>query len=251
MKKIIVQGIEYLDPRRVPASRASLYNTRGGIMKTRTKLSALLAFLLIIPVFAAAPTALSVLMGGVPLDGKALWYDGKIYVPVESVAKALDGKYSYDKKSGVAAIDLGGRNRKSKGTLNRAYLKTVKERVYSTGDNLKILATVVNTGNSAARDIEITCTFESSYLGEISAGIANLPELKPGQRKTVEFWLYEQRIPDATGGRPYSQPMTVPAHYLARDSSYVYIGTNWQRVTHDLDFNFLNSDDTYQEQRSR
>lgn len=218
-------------------------------MKTRTKVLTLLALLLTIPVFAAAPSTLSVLMGGVPLDGKALWYDGKIYVPVESVSKALNGKYTYDEKSGVASIDLGSRNQAKPRTLARAHLKTVKERIFSTGDNMKLMATITNVGNSPARDIEITCTFQGGYLGEIGASVANLPELKPGQRKTVEFWLYEQRIPDATGGRPYAQPMSVPAHYLGRDSNYVYVGTNWERVTHDLAYNFLNADDTYKEQR--
>jgi hypothetical protein len=79
----------------------------------------------------------------------------------------------------------------------------------------------------------------------LTASVAQLPELKPGERKTLEFWLYEQRIPDATGGRPYAQPMAVPGAYTGRGDQHVYIGTDWQRVTFELEFDYLNPDNTY------
>lgn len=202
------------------------------------------ALLLAVPVFAAAPKHLSVLIGGVALDGKALWYDNQVYVPLESVSKAVGGTYSFDPSSGVATVKTGP-VAPALPPNARPFLKALSARSYSTGDNLKVLATVVNSGSAPARDIEITCTFESGYLGEITASVANLPELAPGQQKTVEFWLYEQRLPDASGGRPYAQPMVAPGSYLARGNDYVYLNGNWARVTHNLQFRFLNPDNTY------
>ncbi len=208
----------------------------------KRKILILALTILAIPALAAAPKRLSVLIGGVPLDGKALWYDNQVYVPLESVSKALDGRYSYDAGQGVATVDLGAtRTPRSSG---RAHLKSVASRSYSTGDNLRVLATVMNSGDGPARDVEITCTFGSGYQGEITASVANVPELAPGQRKTVEFWLYEQRIPDHTGGRPYAQPMSVPGTYLARGNDYVYLRNGWERVTHNLQFRFVNPDGT-------
>lgn len=210
----------------------------------RQKRWALALLLLALPALAAAPKSLSVLIGGVALNGKALWYDNQVYVPLESVSEALKGTYSYDPGRGVASVDLGPRRPPAQPNA-RAYLKTINARSFSTGDNLRVLATVVNSGSAPARDVEITCTFESGYLGEITASVANLPELTPGQQKTVEFWLYEQRLPDATGGRPYAQPMAVPGSYLARSNDYVYLNGNWERVRHSLHFRFLNPDNTY------
>jgi hypothetical protein len=213
-------------------------------MKTPKRRLLVVALLLALPVFAAAPKSLSVLIGGVPLEGKALWYDNQVYVPLESVSKAVGGTYSYDSSRGLASVELGGPRRPSVPNA-RPYLKAINARSFSTGDNLRVLATVVNSGSAPARDIEITCTFESAYLGEITSSIADLPELQPGQQKTVEFWLYEQRIPDASGGRPYAQPMAVPGSYLARGNDHVYVYGNWERVTHNLHFRFLNPDNTY------
>lgn len=215
-------------------------------MTKRRKLSILALTLLSLPVFAAAPKRLSVIIGGAPLEGKALWYDNQVYVPLESVSKALEGQYHYDAVQGVASVHLGSKHAvKNSRTASRPFLKALETRSFSTGDNLKVLATVVNSGNAPAREVEIVCTFESGYLGAINVSIANLPEIAPGQRKTVEFWLYEQRIPDHTGGRPYAQPMAVPGSFLARGNDYVYLGGGWQRVTHNLQFRFLTPDGTY------
>lgn len=202
--------------------------------------------LLAVPLIAlaAAPESLSVLIGGKALNGKALWYDGKIYVPLESVSEALDANYSYDAQRGVASVDLYGRGIKIS-KAERPRLQITRERVYSTGDNLKVLATVTNKGLVPARELEITCTFHGTSRNELTASVAQLPELKPGERKTIEFWLYEQRIPDVDGGRPYAQPMSVPGAYAGRGQQYVYIGTDWQRVTYELEFDYLNPDNTY------
>jgi len=193
---------------------------------------------------AAAPTSLSVLINGKALSGKALWYDGKIYVPLKSVSQALDAHYEYDPNQGLASVDMGG-PRTLVSPADRPNLQVSRERVYSTGDNLKVMATIVNKGLVPAREVEITCTFHGVSRNELTASVAQLPELRPGERKTVEFWLYEQRIPDATGGRPYAQPMSVPGAYTGRGSQHVYIGTDLQRVTFDLEFDYLNPDNTY------
>lgn len=214
-------------------------------MFTKKRVLTILIAILAIPVLAAAPNSLSVLINGKALDGKALWYDGKIYVPLESVSKALDARYRYDESRGVAAVDMSGGRGITISPSDRPHLKVVRERAYSTGDNLKVLATVVNKGLVPARDLEITCTFFTSGRNELTAAVAQLPEMQPGERKTLEFWLYEQRLPDAEGGRPYAQPISVPGAYAGRDSQRVYIGTDWDRVTFELEFDYLNPDNTY------
>lgn len=207
----------------------------------------LTALLLAAPVFAAAPKLLSVVIDGVALDGKALWYDSQVYVPLESVSRALDGQYTYDSAKGVASVSFSRKSGplEAKVSKGRPYLKTIAVRSFSTGDNLKVTARVVNSGDAPARDIEITCSFGSGYLGEITDSIASIAVLDPGQEKTVEFWLYEQRLPDNEGGRPYAQPMSVTGSYLARGNDYVFINGYWERITHSITFRFLNPDNTY------
>lgn len=217
-------------------------------MKNRIRLTLILAIMVVLPVLASAPRSLSVYFGDRALDGKALWYEGEVYVPLKSVSKALDGEYSFDQVRGVARVDLSN-SRAVKSRLEipagRAYLKTIDQRVYSTGDNLKVLATVINSGNAPATDIEVVCTFKSGYLGEINSSVANLTELLPGQRKTLEFWLYEQRLPDVTGGRPYAQPMMVPGSFQPRTGQHVYLNGSWERVTYNFSFDFHSPSDTF------
>lgn len=193
---------------------------------------------------AAAPASLSVVINGKALSGKALWYDGKIYVPLQSVSQALNGDYNYNPESGVATINLSDRA-PSATPADLPILKVTRERSFSTGDNLKILATVTNKGLVTAKDVELTCLFKGTSRQQLNASVAQIPELKPGQRKTVEFWLYEQRLPDENGGRAYAQPMSVPGAYLGKDSQYVYIGQNWHRVTYSWEFNYRNPDNSY------
>jgi hypothetical protein len=215
-------------------------------MFTKKRVLTICFLFLAVPLIAlaAAPDSLSVLIGGKALNGKALWYEGKIYVPLESVSEALNADYRYDSQSGVASVDLYGHGVKVS-KADRPRLKITRERVFSTGDNLKVLATVTNKGLVPARELEIICTFHGTSRNELTASVAQLPELKPGERKTVEFWLYEQRIPDASGGRPYAQPISVPGAYVGRGDQYVYVGTDWQRVTYNLEFDYLNPDNTY------
>lgn len=193
---------------------------------------------------AAAPASLSVVINGKALSGKALWYDGKIYVPLESVSQALSGNYNYNSESGVATVTLAG-HAPAATSADLPILRVTRERSYSTGDNLKILATVTNKGLVTAKDVELTCIFKGSSRRQLNASIAQIPELKPGQRKTVEFWLYEQRLPDESGGRAYAQPMSIPGAYLGEDSQYVYIGQDWHRITYSWEFNYRNPDNSY------
>lgn len=193
---------------------------------------------------AAAPASLSVTINGKALSGKALWYDGKIYVPLKSISQALDGEYSYDPDTGLASVSLSDTSPAAT-SADFPVLRVTRDRAYSTGDNLKILATVVNKGLVTAKDIELTCTFMGTSRQQLNASVAQIPELKPGQRKTVEFWLYEQRLPDENGGRAYAQPMSVPGAYLGKDSQHVYIGQNWQRVSYQWEFNYRNPDNSY------
>ena len=216
-------------------------------MATKKRILTIFFLCLAVPLvaLAAAPKSLSVLINGKALSGKALWYDGKIYVPLKSVSKAIGGKYRYDSNRGLASVDLSRGRNITISPAERPSLKIVKERVYSTGDNMKVMATIVNNGLVTAREIEATCTFHGTSRNELVASMAQLPALKPGERKTIEFWLYEQRIPDVDGGRPYAQPISVPGAYAGRNSQHVYIGTDWQRVTYELEFDYLNPDNTY------
>ena len=216
-------------------------------MFTKKRVLKTIVLILAVPLIAlaAAPESLSVLIGGKALNGKALWYEGKIYVPLESVSQALDANYSYDSQTGVASVDIHSRPGVKITSADRPRLVVTKEQAFSTGDNLKVLATLENKGLVTARDLEVTCTFRTGARAELVASIAQMPELKPGERKTVEFWLYEQRIPDASGGRPYAQPMSVPGAYAGRGDKFVYIGTDWHRVTYDFQFDYLNPDNTY------
>lgn len=213
--------------------------------KKRVLTTVILVVSLTLIALAAAPASLSVLINGKALKGKALWYDGKIYVPLKSVSTALDATYSYDANQGLASVDISGGKNLRVTSGDRPHIKIVREKAYSTGDNLHVLATVVNKGLVPARELEITCTFHGTSRNELNASIAQLPELKPGERKTLEFWLYEQRLPDASGGRPYAQPMSVPGAYAGRGDQYVYIGQDWQRITFDWEFDYLNPDNTY------
>lgn len=211
----------------------------------KKSLISVLLFFALISVLAAAPKSLAVTIGGIALNGKALWYDEKVYVPLEAVADSLNGTYLYDESRGVASIDLGSRNPVKVSSAERARIVVLQDSTYATGDNLKVLATIENKGLAPARDLEITCTFYSTSRNELMASVAQLPELKPGERKTIEFWLFEQRLPDASGGRPYAQPMSIPSTYLGRNKDQVLLGDRFTRVTHDFNFHYLNPDDTY------
>ena len=207
-------------------------------MNRSKKILAALILFLALPVFAAAPGTLSVLLGGVPMEGKALWYEDQIYVPLESVSKAVGGEYHFDESQGIASVNIRGTKLEPR-PQERPYLKVKKQRTYSTGDNLKVLATIINTSGVPAEDIEVTCTFRDSSLQEITASVAQLPLLRPGQRKTIEFWLYEQRLPDAEGGRPYAQPIAIPSNSnIAPSKNHVWVGQAWARVTHKLDIDY-------------
>lgn len=219
-------------------------------MRSKRKLILALLLLAALPLvaLAAAPNSLSVIINGKALSGKALWYDGKIYVPLKSVSQALDGNYSYNPETGLAAINLDDRGIRIS-PADRPMLAVSRERSFSTGDNLKVLATVTNKGLVTAKDVELSCTFYGTSRLELTASVAQIPELKPGQRKTVEFWLYEQRIPDENGGRAYAQPISVPGAYAGKDNQYVYLGQRWERVTYDWEFNYRNPDNSYSTKR--
>ena len=218
-------------------------------MATKKRILTIFFLCLAVPLvaLAAAPKSLSVLINGKALSGKALWYDGKIYVPLKSVSKAIGGKYRYDSNRGLASVDLSGGRNITISPAERPSLKIVKYGGDSVrvDSSVQISATIVNNGLVTAREIEATCTFHGTSRNELVASMAQLPALKPGERKTIEFWLYEQRIPDVDGGRPYAQPISVPGAYAGRNSQHVYIGTDWQRVTYELEFDYLNPDNTY------
>lgn len=61
---------------------------------------------LALPVIAQAPKAISIIVNGVPLQGKALNYKGRLYVPLEDVAAATGGTFTTDPATGVVTATV-------------------------------------------------------------------------------------------------------------------------------------------------
>ena len=79
-------------------------------MKKKLLGIALLTALVGPPALAQMRQALSIVVNGVALQGKALTYKGRVYVAVEDLARATGGTYNYDSTTQVmkATIPQGG-----------------------------------------------------------------------------------------------------------------------------------------------
>lgn len=193
------------------------------------------AILFCLPVMAAAPEALSVLINGQVMEGKALWYKGRIYVPLEDVARSTGGTYHFNKTTGKAQITVGpGRAESAQAPQGeRPNLRVEWEKKYVSQDNARVLATVMNTGPRPAVDVEAICIFKDGTLQEVSASAQALGTLTPGQRRTVEFRLFEAPT--------YQQTAWGPTAYwgspVARNGE-VLLNGQWTRVSYELKFNY-------------
>lgn len=181
--------------------------------------------LLAIPCIAQAPQALSIIINGVPLQGKALYYKNRVYVPLEDVARATGGEYAVDSSTGVIHATVLTPTAGRKGEVSRPYLKVVYERKYTMGSNARVLATIVNQGPKPASNVEVLCTFKDGVRRELGASVQNLGSMAPGERRTVEFRLFEAaNTPSGfVGAPPYDQ---------------IYIDGVWTRVSYELTFNY-------------
>lgn len=186
------------------------------------KCALILLMFLAVPVFAAAPQALSVLINGQAMQGKALWYKGRIYVPLEDVASSTHGTYRYDQNTGKAEVTVGQGGKVSV-QAGRPHLKVKWEKKYVTATNAQVLATIVNNGQGVARNVEAVCTFKDPTLRELSASMQRAGDLKPGESRTLEFRLYEQPLQSGNCqfcGQFGGQQM------------------RWSRINHELTFNY-------------
>lgn len=214
-------------------------------MKTRFLVGVAALALLIVALpgsrslMAQAPESLSVLVNGFALQGKALWYKGRVYVPLEDVASSTGGSYDYDPHTRTARATIGSPQRVAPRESHRPYLKVVWERKYTSGSNAKVLATIANQGQAPAEDVEVICIFKDETLQDLTAQARNLGRLEPGQSRTVEFQLFEG-VPDApVAYDPYS-PYLYNYNYntnIAREGQ-VFVGGAWTRISYEFKFNY-------------
>lgn len=182
---------------------------------------------------AQAPQSLSVLVNGYVLHGKALWYKGKVYVPLEDLATSTGGSYNYDPRTRVARATVGRPLRKFPGEVQRPVLKVVWQRKYTSPDNARVLATIANEGQVPANDVQVICIFKDETLQEISASTRNIGNLNPGQRRTVEFQLFG-------GGMRSDYPGYSPVYPWAPSvgPGEVLVDGTWTRISYELKFNY-------------
>ena len=144
-----------------------------------------------VPVLAKAPEALSVVLNGKAMKGKALWYKERVYVPLEDVASTLDGSYQLDPESGRAEVNFGTpRLKNGQNAFGILSVKSKKE--YVAPDNATVVATVRNIGQAPLTNVQGVCEFRDGSLRELRASIRDLGTIAPGQSKIVEFRLYDQ-----------------------------------------------------------
>ncbi len=178
---------------------------------------------------AAAPRALSVVINGYPVKGKALWYKGKVYVPLEEVAAATGGSYSYNPQTGQAEVMVGNPPPPVRRELIRPYIKVRWEKKYMTGNNAKVMATISNTGDAAAENVEAICIFKDGSLREVTAVTREVGRLLPGESRTLEFNLFEGYVVNSYGA-------PIVADGLIHDK--ILLNGEWTRVSYQLKFNY-------------
>lgn len=194
-------------------------------MKKKTVGLALVGALLAGPALAQLPQVLSIVVNGVALQGKALFYKGRVYVAVEDMAKATGGTYSYDQgtrtlQATIPQVSgayrppapLSAATRVQRPAAERPWLKVVSEKKYVYGNNAIVFATIKNTSKLPARNLEVSCTFRGGDLREIGMSMQRVPELLPGQSSTLEFRLFEM------ANQPYVGPIPPEGNILVEGS---------------------------------
>lgn len=187
---------------------------------------------LIVPVMAQAPGAISIVVNGVAMQGKALNYKGRLYVPLEDVAKATGGSYHLDSGTGIvtATIPTTPNQAVRPNEFTRPHLKVTYERKYTTLSNARVIATISNNGEQVARNVEVFCIFKGGANRELSTAVQNAGDLSPGERRTLEFRLFEA----ANVASPYDQG--IATGQIPEDR--VLINGEWTRVSYELRFQY-------------
>ncbi len=188
-----------------------------------------LVLLVTLPVLAAAPRALSVVINGYPVKGKALWYKGKVYVPLEEVAAATGGSYRYNPATGLAEVTVGLAAAPARREVVRPYIKVRWEKKYLTGNNAKVLATISNTGDTVAENVEAICIFKDGNLREVTAVTRDVGRLMPGENRTLEFNLFDGYVVNSYGA-------PIVADGMIHDK--ILLNGEWTRVSYELKFNY-------------
>lgn len=176
-------------------------------MKKKVLGFALLALLIAAPALAQIPQVLSIVVNGIALQGKALFYKGRVYVAVEDIARATGGHCHYDptNKTLQATIPSSGPGMAANPrpqAPERPWLKVVSEKKYVYANNAVVFATIRNTSKTPAANVEVSCTFRGDGLRELGQSIQRIPELLPGQSTTLEFRLFEQPNTEPFGPTP-------------------------------------------------
>jgi len=210
-------------------------------MKRRWLVGTVLAAVAL-PVLAQAPKALTIFVNGYALQGKALWYKGRIYVPLEDVARSTGGTFQYDGGTGTAQATVGSSNAPAAPVAAsgpvvvaapnpalpagaRPYLKVVYERKYTTGNVAKVLATVANQGQLPAGNIEVICTFKDGLGRELTSQLQPAGNLQPGESRTLEFGFQ---------GYGFGPPLS-PGF---GQEDHLWIDGHWTRISYALKFNY-------------
>jgi hypothetical protein len=226
----------------------------SSMVKPRKKVAIVLAaFLIGGPVLAQAPTALSIIVNGVPLEGKALMYKGRVYVPLEDVAHSTGGSYSYDPKTGIVEAMIASQAERQRmpepqsslppalpGRSHEAAVRPVlsvsQAKKYVSPSNARVIATVSNNGSVPAQNVEAVCTFKDGELHEIGASFQMLGSLSPGESRTVEFRLY-----DSGSGSTVASPV---GSVGAPPDDKILLYGNWTRVSYNIQLNYAGADTT-------
>lgn len=181
------------------------------MMKKKVLGLTLLATLVAAPALAQIPQVLSIVVNGVALQGKALFYKGRVYVAVEDLAKATGGSCAYEPSnktlqatipSGPGVARQAYAPRPAQSAPERPWLKVESEKKYVYANNAIVFATIRNASKVPASNVEVTCTFRGGDTRELGQTLRVIPELQPGQATTLEFRLFETANTEAFGPIP-------------------------------------------------
>ena len=196
---------------------------------------ALLAALVGAPALAQVPQVLSIVVNGVALQGKALFYKGRVYVAVEDLSKATGGVCNYDVSTKTLQATIPQVSRSQPGaqpaptsvapaSAERPWLQVVSEKKYVYGNNAIVFATIKNSSKVPASNLEVSCVFRDGDIREIGQSLQRIPQLAPGQSTTLEFRLFEM------ANSPYVGPVPPEGNIM--------LGGAFTRVSYTLKMNY-------------
>lgn len=195
----------------------------------------LVAALVGAPALAQVPQVLSIVVNGVALQGKALFYKGRVYVAVEDLSKATGGVCNYDVNTRTLQATIPQVSRSQTGlqpaptsvaptNAERPWLQVVSEKKYVYGNNAIVFATIKNSSKVPASNLEVSCVFRDGDSREIGQSLQRIPQLAPGQSTTLEFRLFEM------ANSPYVGPVPPEGNIM--------LGGAFTRVSYTLKMNY-------------